>query len=99
AEPAAASFSRDRQDGVVDPSCDCGLANLDDTGRRSGFDDLMEERAPHARARSRSPVNILLVDDTPAKLLTYEVILAELQENLIKTSSAEEAFDVLLKND
>jgi PAS domain S-box-containing protein len=59
----------------------------------------MEERAPHARARSRSPVNILLVDDTPAKLLTYEVILAELQENLIKTSSAEEAFDVLLKND
>src|ERR1700730_3724971 len=47
----------------------------------------------------RSPVNILLVDDTPAKLLTYEVMLAELGENLIKASSAEEAFAVLLKSD
>jgi PAS domain S-box-containing protein len=47
----------------------------------------------------RSPVNILLVDDTPAKLLTYEVMLADLKENLIKTSSAQEAFAVLLKTD
>ncbi len=29
-------------------------------------------------------VNILLVDDQPAKLLSYEVILAELGENLVK---------------
>ena len=29
-------------------------------------------------------VNILLVDDQPAKLLSYEVILQELGENLIK---------------
>ena len=29
-------------------------------------------------------VNILLVDDQPAKLLSYEVILEELGENLIK---------------
>lgn len=60
---------------------------------------MVGESGPHARAPARSPVNILLVDDTPAKLLTYEVILAELQENLIKTGSAEEAFAVLLKND
>ena len=45
------------------------------------------------------PVNILLVDDTPAKLLTYEVMLAGLGENLIKAASAEEAFQVLLKTD
>ena len=32
-------------------------------------------------------VNILLVDDQPAKLLSYEVILHELGENLIKASS------------
>ena len=37
------------------------------------------------------PVNVLLVDDTPAKLLTYEVALADLGENLIKAGSADEA--------
>jgi PAS domain S-box-containing protein len=45
------------------------------------------------------PVNVLLVDDQPAKLLAYEVILQELGENLIKTASAREAFECLLKND
>jgi PAS domain S-box-containing protein len=44
-------------------------------------------------------VNILLVDDQPAKLLSYEVILAELGDNLIKANSAREALEVLLKND
>jgi response regulator RpfG family c-di-GMP phosphodiesterase len=36
-------------------------------------------------------VNVLLVDDQPDKLLAYEVILHELNENLVKTSSAREA--------
>ena len=44
-------------------------------------------------------VNILLVDDQPAKLLSYEVVLRDLGENLIQTSSATEALEVLLKND
>jgi signal transduction histidine kinase len=44
-------------------------------------------------------VNILMVDDQPAKLLSYEVILAELGENLIKAASGREALDQLLKND
>jgi two-component sensor histidine kinase/DNA-binding response OmpR family regulator len=44
-------------------------------------------------------VNILLVDDQPAKLISYEVMLAELNENLVKASSAREAFAYLLKND
>src|SRR6202165_421509 len=44
-------------------------------------------------------VNILLVDDQPAKLLSYETILGELGENLIKTSSAREALEQLLKQD
>ncbi len=44
-------------------------------------------------------VNILMVDDQPAKLLSYEVILAELGENLIKATSATEALDHLLKKD
>ena len=46
-----------------------------------------------------SKVNILMVDDQPAKLLSYEVILADLGENLIKASSASEALNILLKND
>ena len=44
-------------------------------------------------------VNVLLVDDQPDKLLAYEVILHELNENLVKTSSAREALQFLLKND
>jgi PAS domain S-box-containing protein len=44
-------------------------------------------------------VNILMVDDQPAKLLSYEVILAELGENLIKASSAKEALNILLRTD
>ncbi len=44
-------------------------------------------------------VDILLVDDQPSKLLTYEAILDELGENLIKARSAHEALDSLLKRD
>ncbi|MCC7048854.1 MAG: response regulator [Alphaproteobacteria bacterium] len=44
-------------------------------------------------------VNILLVDDQPAKLLSYEVILRELGENLIRANSAQEAFQHLIKTD
>jgi signal transduction histidine kinase len=40
--------------------------------------------------------NILLVDDQPAKLLSYELILAELDENLVKAGSATEALQKLL---
>src|SRR5439155_17283049 len=49
--------------------------------------------------RAHEPVNILLVDDQPAKLLSYEVILEELGENLIKANSAQEALAYLLKTD
>jgi PAS domain S-box-containing protein len=49
--------------------------------------------------RADERVNILLVDDQPAKLLSYEVILGELDERLIRASSAREALEILLKND
>jgi PAS domain S-box-containing protein len=48
---------------------------------------------------SHSPVNVLLVDDQPSKLLSYEVILNELGEKLIKASSAREALECLLKTE
>lgn len=47
----------------------------------------------------RERVSILLVDDQPAKLLSYEVILAELGENLIKANSANEALSKLLSTE
>lgn len=51
------------------------------------------------RATGKPPVNILMVDDQPAKLLSYEVILAELGENLIRANSGKEALGHLLKTD
>src|ERR1700681_3279857 len=44
-------------------------------------------------------VNILLVDDQQAKLLSHEAILAEIGENLLKATSAHQALDCLLKNE
>jgi signal transduction histidine kinase len=46
-----------------------------------------------------STINILMVDDEPGKLLTYEVILGGLGETLIKANSGREALEVLLKTD
>jgi PAS domain S-box-containing protein len=48
---------------------------------------------------SDDKVNILLVDDQPAKLLSYETILSSLGENLIKAASAREALEQLLKHE
>ena len=45
------------------------------------------------------PVNILMVDDQSSKLLSYEVMLEELGENLLKASSGREALEILLKTD
>jgi signal transduction histidine kinase len=47
----------------------------------------------------KETVNILMVDDQPAKLMSYEVILGELGENLVKATSGKEALELLLKND
>src|SRR5262245_15418522 len=43
--------------------------------------------------------NILMVDDQPAKLLSYEVILKGLGANLIKANSAREALEQLLRHE
>jgi len=43
-------------------------------------------------------VNILMVDDQPGKLLSYEAILSPLGENLIKANSGREALEHLLKH-
>jgi signal transduction histidine kinase len=45
------------------------------------------------------PVNILLVDDQPGKLLSYQAMLQELGETLITAQSAREALHHLLRID
>jgi len=45
------------------------------------------------------PVNILLVDDQPARLMSYVSILEELGQNLITARSGVEALEQLMKND
>lgn len=45
------------------------------------------------------PVDILIVDDRPDKLLALEAILAPLKENIIKATSGGQALRLLLKHD
>jgi signal transduction histidine kinase len=47
----------------------------------------------------REKVNILLVDDEPGKLLSYEVMLSSLGENLIKADSGRRALECILNNE
>jgi signal transduction histidine kinase len=44
-------------------------------------------------------VKILVVDDQPSKLLTYDAILTDLGEELIRANSASEALEALLKHE
>jgi signal transduction histidine kinase/CheY-like chemotaxis protein len=44
-------------------------------------------------------VSILIVDDRPDKLLSYEVMLAELNQNVVRATSGKEALRCLLQQD
>lgn len=55
--------------------------------------------SPLTIAVGDEPINILLVDDQPAKLLGYQTILEDLGENLLMAHSAREALEILLQND
>ncbi len=61
--------------------------------------DYWPGQAIEPRMSIEKKVNVLMVDDQPGKLLSYEAILSDLGENLIKASSAKDALDKLLKND
>jgi CheY-like chemotaxis protein len=44
-------------------------------------------------------VNILMVDDQPGKLLSYQAILEDLGENLLSATSGKQALELLLSRD
>ena len=52
-----------------------------------------------ASGAAADPVDILLVDDQPARLLAYRAILAPLAENLIEASSGAEALKHLMERE
>jgi signal transduction histidine kinase len=52
-----------------------------------------------APEQSPSPVNILLVDDQPGRLLTYRAILEPLGERLVEASSGEQALKLLMEDE
>jgi signal transduction histidine kinase/DNA-binding response OmpR family regulator len=49
--------------------------------------------------KTSDPVNILIVDDVPEKILEIELALVELGQNIIKASSGRDALRALLKDD
>ena len=64
----------------------------------SGRDPLRSHDGT-AASRQEERVNIVLVDDQPSRLLSYEAILGEMDANLLKATSGKEALGVLLKTD
>jgi PAS domain S-box-containing protein len=67
--------------------------------RKTVASSNVEAETVESGMKSHDKVNILMVDDQPGKLLSYEVILADLDENLIKATSAKDALEKLLKTD
>src|ERR1700756_3437739 len=61
------------------------------------LDSKLQPGSPSVHRQEK--VKIRMVYDQPAKLLSYEAILDELDENLIKANSGREAMEILLKND
>ena len=59
---------------------------------------LMENN-PVAATEAPDPVNILLVDDTPSRLLAYRTILEDLDENLFEARSGTEALKLLMQHE
>ena len=60
---------------------------------------MRASRAVGTTMGANSKVNVLLVDDQPARLLTYESILSELGQNLVSARSGLEALEKLMKDE
>ncbi len=61
--------------------------------------DFRNQEEEAASVTATEPVNILVVDDLPEKLLAYEAILEELGQNVISVRTGEEALKLVLRMD
>jgi response regulator RpfG family c-di-GMP phosphodiesterase len=59
---------------------------------------MADPRTPVA-GEGQAPVNILLVDDQPGRLLTYRAILEPLGERLVEATSGEQALKLLMEDE
>ncbi|MBI1903192.1 MAG: response regulator [Planctomycetia bacterium] len=59
--------------------------------------EIRAEESPAPAAQEK--LNVLLVDDQPQRLLSYEAILSPLGENLLRAGSGREALEILLKQE
>src|SRR5579864_7197447 len=59
----------------------------------------MSARGAEERVSGVDKVNILLVDDQPARLLTYQTVLADLGQNLVPVRSGPEALQKLMNDE
>ncbi|HXE09168.1 MAG TPA: PAS domain S-box protein [Acidobacteriaceae bacterium] len=73
--------------------------NPDTAPQHSPMPPAQGESGRSILTRKKSPVNVLMVDDQPSKLLAYEAILRELGENLVTAATGREALEQLLKGD
>jgi two-component system sensor histidine kinase/response regulator len=69
------------------------------TDKSNGGLSLSDNVAPQKSAVSKETVNILMVDDSPDKLLAMESILESLGQNLVKVNSGIDALRALLKQE
>jgi signal transduction histidine kinase/DNA-binding response OmpR family regulator len=63
------------------------------------MDAITLNRHGTERMKTSEPVNILVVDDVPEKIIAIEATLADLGQNVVKASSGREALRCLLKDD
>ena len=63
------------------------------------MDATTSNRHGSERMKTSEPVNILVVDDVPEKIIAIEATLADLGQNVVKASSGREALRCLLKDD
>src|SRR6201999_154963 len=75
-------------------SLDSPIIMQKESGRLVGRTSSREETM-----KSTEPVNILVVDDMPEKILAIEATLGELGQNIVKATSGREALRCLLKDD
>ncbi len=73
--------------------------SIAEVSSRNHMPEVKSEEAVKGFMGMSDKVNILMVDDQPSKLMTYETILDDLDVNLIPASSGREALDRLLKTE